>query len=156
MSKRRDTRTGDLFAWAQPVQRFEETITAAATLSGRICRAMREALHSSPLDRTEVAKRMSDYLGERVSKAMLDKYASEGSVEHEIPLSRFIALVHATEDFRLLNLLTEPFGFICVPREYEGWIKAGQLIEREERIKAQLDATREERAYATRLAKGGR
>lgn len=156
MRKRRDTRTGDLFAYNQPVQRFEEQISAAATLNGRICRAISAALATTPYSRDEIASRMSAYLGERISKSMLDKYASEGSEDHIITLPRFLALVHATDDKRLLNLLTEPFGFISVPRECEGWIKAGMLIEEEERIKRQLDATREERMFATRLAKGVR
>ncbi|WP_374467429.1 DNA transposition protein [Ferrovibrio sp.] len=157
MSRKRDTKTGDLFEHArgqEAIQRFDESITAAATLAGRICKALKEALDQK--DRHEIAELMSDFLGQKVGKPILDKYVSQGSPDHEITVSRFIALVHATNDMRLLNLLAEPFGYIVVPRECEGWIKAGQLVEQEEKIKAQLDATMEERKFAMRLAKTGR
>lgn len=160
---RRDPRTPDLFDYAgdkDPIPRFEEKVSAIASLTHRICRGMKEAAERSKqngVSRTMLAKSMSEYLGEEVTPAMLDKYISAGSGDHQISVVRFLAFVHATGDKRLLNLLVEPFGDISVPRECEGWIVAGQLAMAEDQIKLKLDDTRHRRNLMTRFAmRGGR
>jgi len=119
----RDTRTLDLLSWEPrpPVPVVSEETVRAATLATRICRAMAQALKDAKdngIDRDTIAQRMSDFLGETVSKDMLDKYAAESSTDHNISVVRFIALIHATTDMRLLQLVSEQFGHSVLPTEY--------------------------------------
>ncbi|MFN3883233.1 MAG: hypothetical protein ACK4Q4_00565 [Rhodocyclaceae bacterium] len=136
-----------------PVQRFEPMVTAAATMTGRICRALKAAIEASKKERVQVAKEMGDYLGQPVPKATLDKYVSEGSRDHEIPVTKFMALAHATgEEHRLLNILAEPLGYIVVPRHCEAWIKAGQLAQQIQQQRTEVSANEQEFKLAVRMA----
>lgn len=155
---RRRITQADLFGWAtaqEPVPRFEPEQVRAATLQGRIAHAIKLALAECGLDRSEVAKRMSAYLGERVPLNMLNAYASEAATDKAITLPRFLALVHATGDKRLLNLLVEPFDVIAVDRRCEAWIKAGKLAAAAREKASELQATDAEFAFALRMAKAG-
>jgi hypothetical protein len=129
---RRDSRTMDLLNWQppEPAVRFEEHQVRGATLNARICRAMAVALEECTATRDEVAERMSEYLGIKVSKPMLDAYVSEARDTHTINIVRFAALVHATHDWRLLSLLPELFGFAVVDERYVALIRAQQIREK--------------------------
>ena len=94
MSKRRDPLTKDLFEWTPPqvAIRYEEGVTGRGPLDNRISRLIARALRDARDDgfqRSEIASAMSKYLGRTISTAMLDKWASEGSGEHRIPLVQF-------------------------------------------------------------------
>ena len=129
---RRDARTLDLLSWQppQPAVRFEDHKVRGATLNARICRAMAVALEECDASREEIAERMGEYLGETVSKHMLDAYVSEARDTHTINIVRFAALVHATHDWRLLSLLPELFGFAVVDERYVSLIRAQQIREK--------------------------
>ena len=149
---RRDDKTLDLFEDYKPpevVQRFAEKDVAGCNASARICRAMKAALDGH--DRTEIAERMSDYLGVDFSKNMLDAYVSEARATHQINLIRFAALVHATGDMRLLSVLPEIFGYIVVHGKYEKMLQAG--IAREN-LKALNETVKLLEAQAKREAAG--
>ena len=139
----RDRFTLDLLNWEPPAVRFQEPLVRAHTLNARFARAISLALKECGLSREEVAERMSEWLGETVSRNMLDAYASEARESHQINLPRFAALIHATEDWRLLSLIPELFGFAVMPAEYEEIIELWRLEEAEreiERRKAALSA----------------
>jgi len=68
----KDRWTQDLLAWEPPAVRFEEPLVRAHTLNAKFARAISLALKECPLSREEVAERMSDWLGEVVSRNMLD------------------------------------------------------------------------------------
>jgi len=129
---RRDARTMELLDWkpAEPAVRFDEHQVRGATLNARICRAMAVALDECGASRDEIAERMGEYLGETVSKHMLDAYVSEARDTHNINVIRFAALVHATRDWRLLSLLPELFGFAVVDDRYVSLIRATQMREK--------------------------
>lgn len=139
---RRDIRTMDLLAWqpAEPAVRFDEHQVRGATLNARICRAMAVALEECEATREEVAERMSEYLGLKVSKPMLDAYVSEARDTHTINIVRFAALVHATRDWRLLSLLPDLFGFAVVDERYVSLIRATQMRERAEELESMARA----------------
>ena len=144
---RRDPVTPDLFDdWAADdgVVGYGEAAapaSRAATLDSRIAKAVALALKDCELERSAIAWDMTRYLGgERVTVNMLNKYASEASEEHRIPLARFAALIHATKDYRLLSLLPELFGFAVVDRRYLPWIEYGQLSEVEGELRRRKDA----------------
>ncbi len=83
-----------------PTVAFDDSAVRAATLDGRISRAIGVALKDAGVTRDVIARRMTEYLGEPVSKNMLDAYASQARQDHAISLSRFVGLLHATRDQR--------------------------------------------------------
>ena len=147
MARRQLVAQLDLLDWQPPTvtEQFDEHQVRAATLVGRIAHGVAACLRDADrrdLGREEIAVRMSSYLGERVSKAMLDAYASEARADHIISLPRLMALVHVTGDRRLLELLTEPFGWCVVPRRFLALIELAALREHEDEMKRRGDALR--------------
>ena len=139
---RRDAHTMELLNWQppEPAVRFDEREVWGATLGARVCRAMALALAECEADRDEIALRMSEYLGVKVPKAMLDAYVSEARDTHTINIVRFAALVHATKDWRLLSLLPELFGFAVVDERYVSVIRATQMRERADELESMAKA----------------
>lgn len=137
----------DLLSWVppEPVVRFAEERVRASTLSGRISRAVAEGLKDSAaggVDRGEVARRMSSFLGEEVSLNMVNAYASQAREDHVISLPRFLALLHATQDRRLLELLLEPFGWSVIERKFLPLIELAAVQEQQNELRRHADALR--------------
>lgn len=138
----------DLLSWspAQAEIGFDPQDVRSATLAGRISRAVAVALGECRRPRKDVARAMSDYLGERVSPAMVDAYAAVSRTLHHISLPRFAALLHVTRDRRLLQMLADPMGWAVVEKRHLPLIAAAQIREQE-------DALRRERKALVRQAK---
>ncbi|HQU16664.1 MAG TPA: hypothetical protein PLO69_11255 [Gammaproteobacteria bacterium] len=115
--------------------RFDEEKVRAATLPARICKAISAALTEAGDSREHIAARMSDFLGEKVSVNMLNAYASQARDHHAIGLQRFIALVHATRDRRLLELLAEQFDWAVIERKHLPMIELAMVQERQEELR---------------------
>lgn len=132
----RDSRTLDLFDWEPPkiVRRFEEREIRAATLRARIAHAVSTTMKESGQSREEIARRMTEWLGEEISVHMLNAYASEARDEHTIGYPRLLALVEATGDTRLLQLGSELFGHSVVEDRLLGWIDVGMLADKKQDI----------------------
>lgn len=131
-------------AWSPPkiAAGFDGGVTGG-TLSSRVARAVARALKG--LDRTDVAARMSAVLQERVSRAMLDAYASEARTTHRITVERLIALIEVTNCVDLIGFIAEPFAHVVIPADYAGIIELYHLEEHERRLaarKAELIARR--------------
>ncbi|ANK79418.1 MAG: hypothetical protein TEF_00395 [Rhizobiales bacterium NRL2] len=144
MARRRDQQTMDLFAWEPPklVARYDEQRVRAADLRIRIARAISETLNDCDLDRSEVAKAMSEWLGEPVSKSTLDAYASPAKEEHTISYLRLMALVHVTGDRRLLQIAAEPLGWSVIEDRWLPWVEVGQLADAKEDLDRHYDMAR--------------
>ncbi|WP_316978009.1 DNA transposition protein [Shumkonia mesophila] len=143
MVKSRDDRqTMDLLDWQPPtlVKRYEEQTVRASTLRARVAHAVSATLRDSGRDRDEVAAEMGAWLGENVTRNMLDAYASEARREHTIPFLRLLALVHVTGDVRALQLAAEPFGHSVIEDRFLPWVEVGQLAIKKEEIARELDA----------------
>lgn len=143
MAKPRDRSTLDLFRDFTPppvVARFEAERVRAATLSARIARAVSECLRDCGVSREAVAERMSRYLDESVTKAMLDAYASPARESHAISVHRLVALVVATGDVRLLNAVLADTDTIAVAARYEALIHREQAKELREKLDREIDA----------------
>jgi hypothetical protein len=148
---RSDHKTLDLLSW-QPssprVERFDEQTVRAATINGKVSLAVSRILMDAkarseePLEREDVARRMSDFLGEDVSKHMIDAYASQSREDHKISVVRAVALMHATQDYRLLTLLAEELGLTVIPRKYEGTVREAILAEKIEELNGELHSLR--------------
>lgn len=145
MARPRDLKTLDMFTEWQPpevVQRFEDVRVRAATLRQKLAMGVSETLKSADEDRDAIAAKMAEWLGEEVSKNLLDRYASQASEEHVISLLRLIALIHATGDLRILQMIAEMFGHSVVEDRFLPWIEVGQLAERKDEIVSAFDAAR--------------
>lgn len=132
----------DLLNWTAPqaALAFEERDVRAATLAARISRAVAVALRECGRPRRDIAAAMSSYLGEAVSVAMLDAYASQARDAHRIPVPRFLALVHATGDRRLLEMLAAPQGWSVIDRQHLPLIQVAQIREQEDTLRRQREA----------------
>ena len=141
----RDAHTLDLFdAAGRPVvARFDEAQVRAASVRDRVARAVSAALRAYGGEREQIAREMSEYLGERVSKAVLDQYASQANAEHAVPAHRLIALAIITGDARLINALLADTGLVAVADKYEPLIEremAREAIDKLQRRAAAQDA----------------
>lgn len=148
----RDTKTLDLLAWTPPrapVPVVAEEVSRSATLGGRLCRLMALVLRESDKTRDDVAQTMSDYLGETVSPSMLDKYVAESATDHVINIIRYIALIHATGDMRLLQGLADIFAYAVIPERFVPAIEESLLRDQMEQLNQRL-------AMATKSWKGAR
>ncbi|SDU09136.1 hypothetical protein [Stappia sp. ES.058] len=149
MSRRRDTQTQDLFSWTPPqvtVGLGEEQSSRGALdsqIARMVSRGLREAREGGA-SRAEIARQISETLGRAVSETTLDKWASEASEEHRIPLDAFIALVDATGCQGLLGAIVERFGLVVVDARYADLIEL-HLIEEHERDVAARKASLEAR-----------
>lgn len=134
----------DLLSWRppQPVARFEPERVRAVSTRAVVCRAISDALRGTGQPREAIARRMSEFLGEEVSKHMLDAYASPAREEHTISVPRFLALLHATRDRRLLELLAEPFGWTVIERRYLPLIELAAVREHEDEVRRRAEALR--------------
>ena len=132
----------DLLTWEPPqtVLAFEEAEVRGSTLAARISRAVSVALRDCGKPRTQVARLMGEYLGESVSPAMLDAYASVGRDQHRISVPRLAALMHATGDRRLLEMLAEPMGWAVIERRHLPLIRVASLREREDELRREREA----------------
>lgn len=136
MSRRRDHRTLDLLSWRAPevAPSFRPEQVRAATLRTSLCRAIALALKESGKDRDAVADEIGAYLGEPVSKNMLDAYVSEARDDHIINVIRFWGLLHAVRDIRLLQMIAQPLGWAVIPERYLGAVEEAMLAAEEEDI----------------------
>ena len=141
MARYRDPLTKDLFAW-QPPQigvGYGAEVAGRGALDNKIARLIGHALRDAReegLARTEVARRMSAFLGRPVSEAMLNKWSSEGSEDHRIPLDAFIGLVHATGAMALLGFAPGEFGLTVIETEYADLIEERLLEDQIEEMQA--------------------
>lgn len=138
---RKDDRTGDLLSWQPPevVKRYDEQRIKTATMRARIAHAVSETLSESTFNRDDIASKMSEFLGEEVSKHMLDAYASEAREDHTISYVRLLALIHVTGDVRPLQIGAEMFGHLVVDDKYMKFIELGMQVERGEHIQRAHD-----------------
>jgi hypothetical protein len=128
----------------QPVARFDADQVRAATINNKLCRAISLTLSESLLSRAEIAQRMGEFLGQSVSENMLNAYASQGREGHIINSVRLIALLHATQDRRLLELIAEMFGWTVIERRFLKLIELASIQEREDTLRRQREALRRE------------
>jgi hypothetical protein len=139
----------ELFGWSPPqaALAFDERQVRGGTLAAQLSRAVSVALQDAKMSRRVIAQRMSDYLGEAVTPAMLDAYASVARDAHRISMPRFVALVHATGDRRLLELLAQPMGWAVIERRHLPLIEVAAIREQEDELRRRRDAlTRKARA----------
>ncbi|MCW9036242.1 MAG: DNA transposition protein [Rhodospirillales bacterium] len=151
---RHDNKTLDLLSWTPKVPKvahFKEEDVRAANLGSKVSKAVSKTLSDTkkrekqPLDRKEVATEMAAYLGEDVSKDILDRYSSESSETHKISVVRALALMYATDDYRLLSLMAAEVGLAVIPKRFECAVEEAILAEKIEEMRSDLSALRKGR-----------
>ncbi|MBK5957430.1 hypothetical protein CCR97_04295 [Rhodoplanes elegans] len=139
---RRDPSTLDLFrdyAPAPVVPRFDADQVKAWTPARRLSRAIAKTLDECGRSREEVAAALSEHLGERVSKATLDAYASPEK-PHAISAQRLAGLVVVTGDVRPLNTLLNEAGLIVIEAKYEALLRREKARELREKLDREIEA----------------
>lgn len=141
MSRYRDPLTKDLFSWQPPKVGvgYSADVIGRGRLDARIARLIAQALRDARddgLSRADVARRMTAFLGRAISEAMLNKWSSEGSEDHRIPLDAFIGLVHATDATDLLGFVPGEFGLTVIESEYAELIEERLLDDHIEEMQA--------------------
>lgn len=140
---RRDTRTADLLTWEPP----QIAVGYAADVAGRgsldhqiarlLSRALRDVEEVKGHSRSVVAGFMTLELHRTITKDMLDKWTSEASTSHRIPLDAFVALVKVTEAEDLLGFIPSILGFAVVPQKYAEIIELHLIEEKARELDAQ-------------------
>ncbi|MGR3760924.1 hypothetical protein ACUXV3_12460 [Roseobacteraceae bacterium NS-SX3] len=133
----------DMFTDWQPPEvsvRLPDEVATGGNLGSRIARAVARVLKACALSREEVAAAMSDYLGQEVSKNMLDAYASEAREDHKITFERMIALVAVTGEVGLIGFAAEMFDLVVVPEKYSDLIELHFIEEQERALAARKNA----------------
>jgi hypothetical protein len=143
VKRRGDSGTLDLFATletAPAVARFDAERVRGATINARIAKAVAAVLKDAGRSRDVIAQEMSAYLGEPVSRASLEAFASEAKEGHTISAPRLVALFVVTGDLRLLNAVLADTGAIAVEERYEALIRRERYAELEERASRERQA----------------
>lgn len=135
---------GDLFSRPLPqvIEAFAPEKVRGASLSASLSKAVAAAMKECGKPRDQIARDMSGYLGEAVSPDVLDKYASEAAESHIINVVRFIGLIFATRDRRLLELIASHFDWAVIERKYLPAIGYAALLEQRAEIDRAADAMR--------------
>ncbi len=126
MARRRDPFTVDLFRDYEPapvVDRFDDAEVQAYSLAGRLSKAVARTMEDAGQSREEIAKAMSRRTGDKITKAMLDTYASQARETNTISAVRLAVLTLVTGDARAFNALLADAGLIVVPKKYEAILK---------------------------------
>jgi hypothetical protein len=118
-----------------------EPATNAADLAGidrLIAASVGRALRDDNRQRDEVARAMSELLGEEVTRFMLDAYASEARDNHNISAGRFLALIAATTRHDILDHVLRRIGAAVLVGEEIATARAGHLRCQIDRLKDEL------------------
>lgn len=122
---------------------YSAEVTGRGPLDNRIARLIGQALRDArdeDLTRRDVCARMAEYLRRPVSEAMLNKWSSEGSEDHRIPLDAFLALIRATGARELIGFVAGEFGLTVIEGEYAELIEAQLLDEHMAEMEARRQA----------------
>ncbi|MCX5497291.1 DNA transposition protein [Kaistia dalseonensis] len=140
----------DLLDWrpASPVAAYVPERVKASTVARMLSKAVSETLKACGRSRADVAKAMTDYLGEAVTENVLNAYASESRDDLIISITRLDALLGVTKDRRLLELLAARHGWAVIERRHLPAIEMAELLE----TRAEMDRAIE---FQRRLLKAG-
>ncbi len=141
---RGDNNTLSLLDWQPPkiAARFDPAEMSLSTFPGRLCHALRLALAECGKDRKTVAAEMTEFLGETVTKHMVDSWVSEAKDGNTINVIRFHALIQVTGDPRLLSVIADDSDHLVVPAKYQAAVEEAMVSDQIEELTKQKDALR--------------
>ena len=109
-----------------------------AMLAASVARMLRE----DRFERSHIARQMSELLGETVSKAMLDAYASESRDGHNISAARWWALVAVTGRFDVADAIGARTGCRILSGDEIKTAELGSLQAQMDEIQARMKELR--------------
>lgn len=122
---------------------FDPGQVKAATLESSLALAISTALKEKNIDRAEVARRMTNYLGGdagSVTVAALNSWTSQAKSEHVINAARLVALCAVLGDIRPLALLADQLGYAVVEPRYVHLVRGQMLRDKAKELSALADA----------------
>lgn len=136
MRKRRSAPGQIAFAFEVPAAPRGEA--ALAGLEPQLSAMVSEMLRSDPRPREVVAAEVSALLGEKVSREMLDAYASPAREQHKCIMSRVLALVAVTNRHDLLDAILRRIGAALLVGAEVHTARVGHLRQQRAQIDAEL------------------
>lgn len=124
-----------------PVPETPRTDAGGLDISMRIRDALVETLSAASaqgMDRYEIAASISRLSNRDMSKNMLDRYCAPSADEWRFPLEALPAIITATGDYRLLELLAEACGCRITRGEEAVLAEIGALMLQERATKTRL------------------
>lgn len=95
-----------------------------------------------PLDRVEVAARMSRKLGRDITKTHIDGWVAMSAVERRIHVDSLKALCDVTADYRAMHFFTESCGFKALDPDMAKCAEYGAQTALMERLKSNSKDTK--------------
>lgn len=133
----------------EPAQEAGDLAGLDAIVSASVARMLREDGRS----RTEIAAHVSRLLGRTVSKSMLDVYSAESHADHNVPASRWLAIVAATGNFAVADAIMKTIGARLLSGDEIKAAELGNLQAERDAIDARM---KELRASAKPVIRGRR
>lgn len=94
-----------------------------------------------PLDRLEIAARMSRKLGREITKSHIDQWTAMVTVQRRMHVDALKAMCEVTGDNRLMHFFVESCGFKALSHEEAVCAEFGALMMMERKLKAQMKDT---------------
>lgn len=144
---RRDQHTFDLFDYEPPAVApvYPPEVTAAATHKTLMCKTLSCALERDNRSREDIAKLLSDSLGESGKEGQLANWASPAKETHNIPAYKLMALIQILQTGRpanaieLLNSLLQDTGLIVCESKYRDLIDSRLMLDAADKMKEAAD-----------------
>lgn len=143
---KRDNRTMELLDWdPSPVAvAYEPGVAGRGELPNQISRVLSRAMDDAKdrlgISRQDIANLMSLDLGRSITKDQLDKWTSEASASHRIPLDAFIALIKVSEVDELAGFIAGFRSLAVVPQRYAKIVELHLVEEKERELAAHKEA----------------
>jgi len=106
MPRRQDDKTGDLFA----IPTTPRTIPGSQNISVEVRHLLSDILKQSPKSRYEIAARMSELLGVKISKHQLDSWTADSRDGWRFPLEYMTAFESACDTYEITEYIATQRG----------------------------------------------
>lgn len=117
---------------------FSDHEISSQTVKGQWSKIVKAVLADSPMSREEVARQISQRIGENVTKGYLDACSSYEKDTHTISLPRLMGLLEVTKDERIINHLAQKIDGMIVPRSFEKHLRVAHLKALREEIDREI------------------
>ncbi len=140
MKRQRDIHTLDIFA---DIPRAVAATPGALNCSIELRQILSAMLKTTPFSRYQIAARMSELLGEEVTKFQLDAWTAESRAPWRFPLEYAAAAEVASESTCLQEFLTRKRGSKILVGEESLLAELGRIDQLEAELKAQRQAIKQ-------------
>ena len=118
----------------------ESFAISRADFSEEIACAVGLMMKEDPRSRYELADDLSAFTSEKISKEMLDAYASKARKEHNIPAHRMLAITAITGRWDILNAVFQRLGVFVATRKDVEFAKLGNAYRAMRSIERSLES----------------